>query len=286
MISVIFGTHNREQKLKKCLDSIANEAVSFDNKVEVLIADGGSTDGTLDLLRSNQYQFDIRFIAEGALHGVTRCYNRLFRMAKYPFVTWMSDDCRYEKGTLSALIDRIDKESSKTLVGCYVNNDDGLGWVEYTKQKACTVGGARKSLYESIDFWSEDYLTYASDIDFCCKLIRSGGKVVFEPRARVFHEMNHGDQLHKINNSENIASTRFDRIYQKRRFAETGKMYPDVFLIGDTAEVILNKLENARINISWCNFYCLSLVGEYQLLRSMNVQHVDKLNKEDYDLVL
>lgn len=46
MISIVLGTCNRLAKLQRSLESIANENSSIGNTVEVLVADGGSTDGT------------------------------------------------------------------------------------------------------------------------------------------------------------------------------------------------------------------------------------------------
>lgn len=289
MISVIFGTFNRLNKLQKALENISKENIFLNNSVEVLIADGGSTDGSIEYLKSKPFNLDIKFIGEGALHGVTRCYNRLFRIAKYEFITWTSDDCRYEPGSLRALIDRIKIESDKTLVGCYTDNCDGRGWVNFADQKCCTIGGCRKSLYELVDFWSEDYLTYASDIDFSIKINRAFGQVIFEPNAKVFHEIEHGDQLHNINISENVASERYSSIFNDhnlRRFEITGKTYPDVFISANNLNDFLILLEKAKMDISWGNFYSTNDYGNLPLLESMNVSIVENLDIKKYDVII
>ena len=289
MISVILGTYNRLDKLKKSLESIAKENPSLNNTIEVLVADGGSTDGTIEYLRSKPYELDLKFIGEGALHGVTRCYNRLFRMSKHPLITWTSDDCRYEPGSLIALVNRANSEDDKTLIGCYTDNSDGRGYVEFSDQKCCTIGCAKRSLYELVDFWSEDYLTYASDVDFSQKINRSGGQVVFEPKARVFHEMSVNDQLHNINNSDNIASNRYSYIYTDknlRRFVQTGKTYPDIFISANDISEFIRLLEDSRVKISWGNFYTTKDFGYLPLLESMNVKLVRDFNSIDYDIVV
>lgn len=289
MISVILGTFNRLAKLKRSLESIAKENQLLQNSVEVVVADGGSTDGTLEYLRSKPFGLDLKYIAEGSLHGVTRCYNRGFRLASRPLVTWTSDDCRYESGSLPALVQRINAESPRTLVGCYTNNSDGKGWVEFSAFQCCTIGGARKTLFEDVDFWSEDYVTYASDIEFSSKINRSGGKVVFEPKARVFHEMDSKDSLHGINNAENIASKRFADIYHEknaRRYIDTSKMYPDVFISANDLNEYLSLLEKARTEVCWGNFYSSSDFGQLNLLTSMNVRLVPSLNKAEYDVIV
>lgn len=289
MISVIFGTYNRLNKLKRALESIAKENLLLNNSVEVLIADGGSTDGTLEYLCSKPYQLDLKFIGEGGLHGVTRCYNRLFKIAKHQLITWTSDDCRYEPGSLIALVNRANIESDKTLIGCYTDNCDGRGYVDFLSQKCCTIGCAKRTLYELVDFWSEDYITYASDVDFSQKVNRAGGQVVFEPKARVFHEMDSYDQLHNINNSENIASNRYSYIYSDhnlRRFVQTEKTYPDIFIIANNITEFIMLLEKSRIEISWGNFYTTQDFGHLSLLESMNVRIIKQFNCIDYDVIV
>lgn len=289
MISVVLGTYNRLDKLKRSIESIAKENPSLQGSVEVLVADGGSTDGTIEYLQSKPFGLDLKFIGEGALHGVTRCYNRCFRMAKKPLITWTSDDCRYEPGSLSALVKKINASTPKTLVGCYTNNSDGRGWVEFSAQKCCTIGGARKSLFEFVDYWSEDYSTYASDIEFSYKINRSGGSVIFEPKARVFHEMDSKDSLHGINNSDNIASKRFDDIFNNRnvrKFVNTGETYADVFIVAVNLTEFILLLEKARTDICWGNFYTIQDFGQPSLLESMNVRLVSSFNKCNYDMVI
>jgi glycosyltransferase involved in cell wall biosynthesis len=289
MISIVLGTCNRLAKLQRSLESIANENSSIGNTVEVLVADGGSTDGTLEYLKSKPYGMDLKFIGEGALHGVTRCYNRLFKISKHQLITWTSDDCRYEPGSLLALINRTNSEPEKTLVGCYTDNCDGRGYVNFLDQKCCTIGCAKRSLYELVDFWSEDYVTYASDIDFSVKVNRSGGCIVFEPQAKVFHEMDDKDYLHTINMGENIASQRFSNIFtdaSSRRFERTNKTYPDVFISAYNINNLFFLIEKARNEISWGNFYTENDYGHLSLLESMNVQIVNNFNKIDYDMII
>lgn len=289
MISVILGTYNRLQKLKRSLESIAGENQLLGNSIEVIVADGGSSDGTIEYLQSKPFGLDLKFLAEGTLHGVTRGYNRCFRLASRPLVTWTSDDCRYESGSLPALVQRINTEAPRTLVGCYTNNNDGRGWVEFSAFKCCTIGGARKTLFEEVDYWSEDYITYASDVEFSFKINRSGGKIVFEPKARVFHEMDSKDPLHGINNAENTASKRFSDIYNAknpRRYIDTGKMYPDVFISSNDIDEFFFLLEKARTEVSWGNFYSTSDFGQLALLTSMNVRLVPNLVRSDYDMIV
>src|SRR3989304_672856 len=101
MISIVLGTYNRINKLKKCLESIAPSMSELN--IEVLISDGGSIDGTIDFIRSKPYNLNIKFTIDNCLFGVTYVYNNMFRCAKYPVLTWISDDSTYEPEAICSL---------------------------------------------------------------------------------------------------------------------------------------------------------------------------------------
>ncbi|MBI5225755.1 glycosyltransferase [Candidatus Micrarchaeota archaeon] len=49
LASVIVPTYNEEEHLERCLDSLRSQSFAAD---EIIVADGGSTDGTLDIARA------------------------------------------------------------------------------------------------------------------------------------------------------------------------------------------------------------------------------------------
>lgn len=65
MLSICIPTYNRREFLKVCLESITSqfENVEIKNKVEIVISDNGSEDGTESLVKQFQEQFtNIRYI--------------------------------------------------------------------------------------------------------------------------------------------------------------------------------------------------------------------------------
>jgi glycosyltransferase involved in cell wall biosynthesis len=49
-LSVVIPTYNSERTLRECLESIKNQDYPK-NKIEIIIADGGSTDRTMEIAR-------------------------------------------------------------------------------------------------------------------------------------------------------------------------------------------------------------------------------------------
>ena len=164
MISIIFGTHNRLVKLKRAINSINEASKLLAKPAEVIVVDGGSTDGTLEFLKNQQ----IKVIAEGSLHGVTRAYNRGFRLASENYITWFSDDFLYVRDALKIAIDRLAKENNNTLISFSIDVKDGKGFKNYGGNTP--IGAAHRDLFEAVDYWSEDFITYASDNDFSQKI--------------------------------------------------------------------------------------------------------------------
>ncbi len=55
--SIVVATYNRKDKLKKCLNALANQTYPQDN-YEIIIVDDGSTDGTYEFLKEKQKEIE------------------------------------------------------------------------------------------------------------------------------------------------------------------------------------------------------------------------------------
>ena len=60
-ISIVTPTYNSEQYLEACILSIRNQR--YEN-LEHIIIDGGSTDGTLEMIRKYEHDYPLRWISE------------------------------------------------------------------------------------------------------------------------------------------------------------------------------------------------------------------------------
>jgi len=281
MISIIYGTHNRLDKLKTSIESIHKASAFLDTPPEIIIVDGGSDDGTLEYLRSMP---QIKLIQEGGLHGVTRAYNRGFRLASRPYITWFSDDFVYDGHALKNLVARLKSESSSTLVSLSIDVGDGAGFRNYSPNTP--LGAGHKDLFRLVNYWSEDFITYASDNDFCMKIQMSGGRVVAEPEAKVIHHIDMDDNLHKENLKANQCSARYRMVYAKGRNKTWQHGCPNIWLEATSIEEIFRKLEVGRLKYNWCNFYTKNAFGHSELLKSMNVFITAFRGKDSYAVVL
>lgn len=265
MISIIMGTYNRFAKLKNAVVSIIKAGKALDYSPEIIVIDGGSTDATLGFLDNHP---SIKVIKENGLHGVTRAYNRGFRLASEKYITWFADDFVYLPDTLKIAVNRLKKENNRTLISFSIDVKDGAGFRNYGNNTP--IGAGHRDLFKAVDFWSEDFITYASDNDFSMKIHMIGGKVVPEPRAKIVHNINIKDNLHQENLKNNRCSLRYRNLYHRGVSGFT-QGYAEVFIKAKNAQELMLKLEKARQEIGWCNYYTDNAFGLISQLKSMNV---------------
>lgn len=273
MISCILGSKDRLSKLKVLFESIMKEYKNAGIEPDVIVIDGGSAQDVIEFLKS---QPGTTILKENMMHGVTRAYNRGFRLAKYPYVTWLSDDQRLEPGFFVNAISHIKELGQNDFMGISMNNNDGGGFRTY--KTATPVGVCSKSMMKRVDFWSEDYITYSSDIDFCVKAIGLGGKLQMRNDVKIMHFMDVKDETHRENNVP-IDDQRYQKAWNTKlgKYSKSDRIYPNIFVSANSADELLRKIQDIWRGKSWCNIYTQSYHG-LNNLASMNVMIGDGSN--------
>lgn len=120
-LSIITINYNNKKGLLKTIESVINQ--TYQN-FEYIIIDGGSTDGSLDVIE--QYKNHIDVVISEPDSGVYHAMNKGIRIAEGEYVNFMnSGDFFYEQETL----EKIEASFSKDIGILYGNtvyfNDDG-----------------------------------------------------------------------------------------------------------------------------------------------------------------
>jgi glycosyltransferase involved in cell wall biosynthesis len=100
LVSIVLPILNERPYIRAALDSLLTQDYS---PVEVVVYDGGSTDGTLEVLRS----YPIEVIVEPGL-GQMAAINRGWRRTHADFVTWMAGDDLYRPGAIRRLAEELE----------------------------------------------------------------------------------------------------------------------------------------------------------------------------------
>lgn len=183
---------NAVRTIERSLDSIQTQ----DWPAEVVVVDGGSTDGTVELLQARP---GIRFVSEPD-RGLSDAVNKGARMATGPVLGWLNADDVYAPGSLRRVAEAFAQApATEWLVGrCTIVDGDGLEIrQDVTRYKDWLLDhyGPRLHLTQNFvpapsTFFTRDAylavggmdveLRYAMDYDLFLKLGRRGAPVVVD----------------------------------------------------------------------------------------------------------
>lgn len=115
-ISIITGTYNSAKTVKDTFESILSQSFS---DIEYMVIDGGSTDGTVDIIKEYEPRFEgrMRWISERD-KGIYDAMNKGIAMATGDFVGILnSDDFYYDSEVLASIAETIQKTAADCVFG-------------------------------------------------------------------------------------------------------------------------------------------------------------------------
>ena len=118
LVSIITITLNRARYLEETILSIKNQDYLH---IEHIVIDGGSTDGTLELLKRYENQYNMRWISEKD-GGIIDALNKGLRMAKGDIFCWLDSDDTYLPGTIKKIVKVFQKHPKVDLVVRYIHS--------------------------------------------------------------------------------------------------------------------------------------------------------------------
>ncbi len=150
--SIIIPSLNNKKFLKTCLKSIFSQ--NYKN-YEILVIDGGSTDGTINLLQ--RYKNKIKYHVKKDL-GQFDAINRGIKLSKGEWITWQNcDDFYCSKSALKIFNNKIEQNPDKDLFigNIYLVNKAGkiLRDVKYVKPSFLSLLYEDMTLTNQACFW-------------------------------------------------------------------------------------------------------------------------------------
>ncbi len=176
-LSVVFATLNRKHYLRKCLDSIYSSARGL--SVEVVVVDGGSTDGSLDLLRAEQSEGKIRLLEQGRVLGAVRAFNAGFALANGEYVANFNDDAEYVGDTLVQACKMLDERADVGQVAIPYGHpgetpECSMKTVAGRAVLYANFGVTRKWLGDAVGWWGDYLFRYAGDNELSMQVFAAG----------------------------------------------------------------------------------------------------------------
>ncbi len=208
-VSVVVPNWNGKHHLERCFASL--EALSYGGRVELILVDNGSRDGSIALMRRRHPR--VRLIQNRVNEGFAAACNRGARAAEGAVVAFLNNDMRVEPGWLEGLIAAL-RDGARCAASLIMSWDGsrvnyagggmnfhgigiqlGLGDADAARHQrpgdtlfAC--GGAmavERRLFLEAGGFDEDFFAYYEDVDFGWRLWVLGEKVAYAPASVAYH---------------------------------------------------------------------------------------------------
>ena len=230
ILSVVLGTYNRKNFLKLTINNIREELKRFGLKSEIIVVDGGSTDGTIKWLTKQKDIISIIQYNRGFWNGekIERrswgyFMNLGLKCAQGKYICMISDDCLLIPNSIVNGYEFFEEK---------LNSGEKAGalafyWREWPQEKNMpyrigTVfnqmfvnhGMYLKKALEDVGYIDEEnYKFYCADGDLCLRLKQVGYSCFASPNSYVEHYSHANLNVRKSNLTN--AKTDQDYFYKK-----------------------------------------------------------------------
>ncbi len=221
-LSIVVVNWNVRDLLRRCLVSIFAAELP---RLEVIVVDNASTDGSLDMLRAEF--LGVTLVANADNLGFPAANNQGLAAARGRLVMTLNPDTEVVGDALARLIAYLDAHLDVGALGPQLLNLDGSiqssrrrfptlitalfesTWLQgiaprgvlrrYTMDDAPAdathevdwVTGAcivvRREALEAVGGFDERFFMYSEELDWCRRIKRAGWKIVYLPEAKVIH---------------------------------------------------------------------------------------------------
>lgn len=195
-ISIITPVYNAVNTIEKTILSVLNQ--KLESELEYIIIDGGSNDGTLDII--NRYSDRINILISEKDNGVYDAMNKGVSLATGDVIGIINADDWYSHSALEIVETVLNKNPNISVVyspidnyinGKFINKFspgglDNLVFKFVLNHPSCFV---KKSVYNKVGLFNINY-SIAADYDFIFRVYSSGATFHYIPESLASYSLN------------------------------------------------------------------------------------------------
>ena len=192
-LSIVIGTLNRLDQLKRCVDSVLCETKT---PTKIYITDAGSSDGTIEYLQSIASDVLIPIFV-GKKLGQAKAYNDVFDIIDTTYVCWLSDDNEVVNRGLDCAVEILKRESMIGMVALKTKDQKGpfmsapyIGGVSEAGILNVNQGVLRSAVLKQVGGFCEEFRDYGIDPALTAEVLFAGYKVVYTKKVALHHYRN------------------------------------------------------------------------------------------------
>jgi succinoglycan biosynthesis protein ExoA len=205
-ITVMVPMLNEAGHIADLVEDLANQ--DWDGELEVLVADGGSSDGSVEKLHGAAGRHGLPVtVIENPERWVSHGLNRCIRRATGDLIVRVDCHSRFPADYLRRCALAVEETGAENVGGILVPRGrtpteravaaavdsafGGIGWTRHGTESrhevdTVTFGAFRPEAFEKAGLYDETLLRNQDD-EFNLRLRRAGGKVVLDPSIRIFY---------------------------------------------------------------------------------------------------
>jgi len=272
-VSVAILSYNRKDDLRETVLEIKKSNLN-NVSIEIIIADNASTDGTVEMLE-NEFK-DVILIKLEENIGVEG-YNYAFKRANGKYILILDDDSFPEQNSIQRMVKEFENDDSIGILAFDVRN-----YYEYkdiskelkTKNKEFKYlmgfngagAGFRKSLFDKIGGYPEEFFLYWNETDLAIRVLNAGYKI---------SEFSDIISLHKYAPS-NRTSTRGPFYYTRNLYWIYWKYFPFFSMFTNTVKMLYSSIYHSfeqrttiYIKATFAAFFGIKKIKRYRVKKDI-----------------
>ena len=216
-ISVVIPNYNGEGLLKKNLSKVYEELKNYrSGNFEIIVVDDASSDDSVSFLKGLAKDYNLKIVGNEKNLGFSPTVNKGVKIASGEVVILLNTDIYPETGFLDPLLSHFKEDENVFAVGCLDKSIEGektvlrgrglgewkrgflvhrRGEVDKTDTLWASGGSSafKKVIWERLGGLNDLFAPfYWEDIDISYRALKSGYKVIFEPKSVAIHEHEKG----------------------------------------------------------------------------------------------